>query len=364
MIRQLSGRKLIEVRTKEDGTESYSIHRLLQQKIVLDSGEQLKFDSALRKATRLVKKRFPESPAIQAPAPDNFEKCARYMPHVYSLLRAFIDAEEQFPKFERVKELAELFYDVGFYIWDRRATEYDGLAFLGAAERILDHVKEDENGELRADIHCISGLLRINMGCQQRDESLRRLQLARGIREHIYQKDPTDNNNDILLQNAACDYGILLINKYEYKEAECIFLDCLSRYRIWGSEEDVPFEYSKYYYNTGVVRMWQGDIDEAIRLVHRSVELLKAHNGEEGQYWDNYFMLACLYLQAGTTQSMQKALDLHLLICNAKLDLLGRHSSSTILSTYAVGAMYSHMGDLPTAMYVTPSPPFSLSLEM
>jgi tetratricopeptide (TPR) repeat protein len=349
MIRLLSGRKLIDIKTGIDGGESYKIHRLLQQKIVLDIGAQLKFDSAMRKATRLVRKRFPESPAIQAPAPQNWKMCKEYMPHVFSLLRAYKDAQENFPKFKRSKKLAGLFYDAGFYIWDHQATGHDGLAFLDAGEDILDKLGVDEMAERRADIHCISGLLRNAMGCQQRVESLQRLKRALHIRKHIYdaQMDTYSRTRDVLLQNAATDYGILLLNRYDFLEAEEIFESCLRRYRVWGAEEEIPFEYSKYYYNMGIVRMWQEKPDESIQFLRHSVELVEAAFGKEGQYWDNYFMLACFIRQSG---DMQTSLDMHLEILKARLDQVGKHSKSTILSTYAVGVMYANIGDLPTAM--------------
>jgi len=347
LIRLLGGWKLIEVKIGDDGLESYRIHRLLQQKIVIENAAQLKFDSAMRKATRLVRKRFPESPAIQAPAPYNFSRCKEYMPHVFSLLRAFKDAQENYPGFEQTKELADLFYDAGFYVWDRQATEHDGLAFLDAAEAILDSLGTDPMSERRADIHCMSGLLRITMGCQQREESLRDLKQALNIRQHAYDSYGYTMTRDVLLQNAATDYGILLLNRYDFVQAEHIFEGCLKRYRVWGTEKEMPFEYSKYYYNMGIVRMWQERVEESITFLQRSVDLAEAAFGKEGQYWDNYFMLACFIRQAGDAQ---KALDMHLEILKAKLDQLGKHSKSTILSTYAVGVMYGAVGDLPTAI--------------
>lgn len=353
MTRHLSGRKLIEVRGPEDGGagagESYRIHRLLQRKIILDVGAQLKFDSAMTKATRLVRKRFPRASPTQAPAPQNKQLCKRYMAHAFSLLRAFNEARELFPGIEQTEELAGVFYDAGFYIWDRQATEHDGLAFLDAAESILDSgaVAVGPMDPRRADIHCMSGLLRNTMGCQERDESLRRLKLALDIREHVYNRGPYTRDVDVLLQNAATDYAILLLNGYEFAKAEVIFGKCLAHYRDWGTEEEIPFEYSKYYYNMGVVHLCSGRMDEALAFLRKSVDLVKAFNGEEGQYWDNYFMLACAIRKTG---DIQKALRMHLKTLKEKLDQLGKHSKGTILSTYAVGEMYGHLGDLPAAM--------------
>ncbi|KAK0738770.1 hypothetical protein B0T18DRAFT_433523 [Schizothecium vesticola] len=357
MTRHLSGRKLIEVRGPEDGHaaaaggggESYRIHRLLQRKIILDVGAQLKFDSAMTKATRLVRKRFPRAPPTQAPAPQNKQRCKRYMAHAFSLLRAFNEAKEFFPGIEQTAELAGLFYDAGFYIWDCQATEHDGLAFLDAAESILDsvHVDAGPMDPRRADIHCMSGLLRNSMGCQERDESLRRLRLALDIRMHVYKQGPYTRDVDVLLQNAATDYAILLLNGYGLAKPEVIFGKCLEHYRAWGTEEEIPFEYSKYYYNMGVVHMCSGRMDEAIAFLRKSVDLVKAFNGKEGQYWDNTFMLACAFCATG---NIEKALRKHLRSLTEKLEQLGKHSKRTILSTYAVGEMYGYIGDLPAAI--------------
>jgi len=199
----------------------------------------------------------------------------------------------------------------------------------------------------RADIHCILGLLRSKMGCQERDESVRRLKLALDIRKHVYDRtDPYDRDVDVLLQNSTVDYGILLLNAYDFGRAEAIFEQCLGHYRDWGSEENIPFEYSKYCYNMGVVRLYQSRMYEAIHHLQRSVDL-NAFTGKEGCYWDNYFMLACAIHQSG---DFQTALDMHRKILKSRLEQLGKHSSATILSTYAVAEMYMVMGDFQSAM--------------
>ncbi|KAK0726356.1 hypothetical protein B0T21DRAFT_371426 [Apiosordaria backusii] len=351
MIRALEGRKLIEVRSTEDGKESYRIHRELQRKIIIDIGLQLKFDSAMRKATRLVRKRFPKAPPEQTPAPENREMCKEYMPHISSLHRAFEEGERTFPGFERLEELADLFYDAGFYIWDSQAEGHNSLELLDAAERIHDnkHPRTDPMAPRRADIHCISGLLRYAMGCQEREETRRRLELARNIRKYVYVQSKT-KENDVLLQNAATDYGLVLLNQYEFEDAEKIFDHCLEHYREWDTEDKIPFEYSKYYYNMGVVRMCQEKLDESIQFLQRSVELVESAFGKVTQYWDNYFMLACAIRQAGGKENYKRSLGMHLEIREARLNSAGKHSKGAILSTFAVGGMYVELDDLPKAI--------------
>ncbi|KAK4166348.1 hypothetical protein QBC43DRAFT_313485 [Cladorrhinum sp. PSN259] len=350
MIRHLAGRKLIEIKEREENgvkTEAYRIHRLLQEKIVMEVGVQLKFDSAMRKATRLVRKVFPKAPVIQEPAPQNWKACKSYMPHIYSLNRAFKAASALFPGFQRTEELADLFYDAGFYIWDRQQTESDGLDFLETAEKILDKLGVDSNSPRRADIHCMCGLLRNTMGCQYRDESFTRLQLALDIRKHLFRSQDYDRTRDVLFQNAGTDFAILLLNRYDFEQAELIFTKCLERYRSWDTEDKIPFEYSKYYYNMGIVRVCQGKLEEATRLLQRSVELTERAFGKQSQYWANYFMLACSIRLSG---DVQRALEMHLEILKANITQMGKHSKSTILSTFAVGVMYRYVGDFPKAI--------------
>ncbi|KAK0701075.1 hypothetical protein B0H67DRAFT_650575 [Lasiosphaeris hirsuta] len=97
----------------------------------------------------------------------------------------------------------------------------------------------------------------------------------------------------------------------------------------------------------GIVRMWQQEMDEAIQFLRRSAALVEAAFGKRGQYWDNLFMLACCFHQSGAAQT---SLDTHLEILQAKLDLLGKHTKSTLLSMYAVGTVYASLGDTPTTI--------------
>ncbi|KAI0127980.1 hypothetical protein BJ170DRAFT_397576 [Xylariales sp. AK1849] len=343
MISQLSGRKLIRVRQREDGKETYNIHRLLQEKILLDVGGLDKFSDIFGKAYCLVRRRYPRASPIQAPEPKKWTECKEYMPHVFSLHRA-LKATTQI---EPTLELAQLFYDAGFHVWERQASEYDALSFLETAENILDAISFDSNAKIRADINCIAGLTYSSMGCTERTESLKRLETALRIRQTIFDANTNDRTSDVLLRNAATDYGISLLNDNAFDRAGEIFAECRERYLTWGTEEEIPFEYSKYYKNTGMVLMWQGKMSEATKSIERSVELIEKASGQAWQYWGYQFIRACVLLQAGDVQG---ALELHLKTLSARLDLSGKHSQSTILSTYAVGAMYHHIGDLPTAI--------------
>ena len=353
MIDQLSGRKLIAVVRDETGNETYSIHRLLQTKILSDMdsykiGETFgyKFSETFQSALFLIRKKYPPASPIQVPEPAKWADCEKYMLHVSSLHRIY----QEYNHTKRIwptLNLAELFYNAGFHVWERQTTAYDGLSFLKCAEEQLDAIDFDPNGKLRADIHSIAGIYYNGAGSAFRDESIRKAQAALRIRQVIYESNPEDNDSDVLLRNAANDLASCLLNKNEYEEAGKLLEGCLEQYRTWGTEDDIPFEYAKYYNCNAFVQMRHGNYQDAIESMEKCVELAAKHSTQTWQYWQYKFSLACIIHQSGNSQ---KALEIHLETLNGRLDLFGQHDQNTIFSTYAVGAMYHHLKAVPTAM--------------
>lgn len=340
MIHELSGRRLIAVRQLPNGGEAYNIHRLLQQKVLMDM-EDLGFVGAYRKAFRLIRKRFPVADTQQVPDPISWAACSEYMPHIFTLHRVHVQSPPPASTMEmNPVEIAELFYDAGFYIWSSQTNSYDGLSFLRSAAATLDDSGYDKNAKIRADILCVHGLLLLNMGCVERSEGPKLLKQALDIRQRIYQEDTTSRDGDVLLQNAANDWALCLLNDHKFQEAGGIIKKCRDRYRLWGSEEENPFENSKYYGNYSVVLMWMGDLDEAIRFQERALQLTEQFAGRNAQYYRRAFMLGCYFVQKG---DFHRALEQHLEVLTARLEMQGKHHESTMLSMYAVGATYHHL---------------------
>ncbi|KAK0711893.1 hypothetical protein B0H67DRAFT_555798 [Lasiosphaeris hirsuta] len=349
MIEQLDRQKLISIKMN-DGEPAYSIHRVLQQKIQFDL-DDYSFADAFRKAFRLIRKRFPRADSQQVPDPEDMEECSRYMPHIYNFHQIFTEhfKDHMATPMGGVQpiELSELFYDAGFYVWGGQTTAYKGLPFLETADKILDDMKAQPNDKVRADIHCMTGLLLLNMGYEERARGTKRLKEAWEIRKAIYIEDGT-RDNDVLSQNAANDYCLCLMNSYRFEEAGTILKGCLERYQtVFGPESENPFEYSKYYGNFSIILLWEGKIEEATQSIEKSLVLTERFGGKNSQYYRRLFMLACTYLQAGDTQ---KAFDMHLKVLDARVELQGKHHENTILSMYAVGAMYHYLGDVDNAI--------------
>ncbi|KXJ88488.1 hypothetical protein Micbo1qcDRAFT_197288 [Microdochium bolleyi] len=346
MINELVGRRLISVKEGLRGP-IYIIHRLLAAKILLDM-DDYGFVDAFRKIFRLIRKRFPVADRQQVPNSRNWPTCKEYIPHVFTLHRIFLQNKKNLTSLADPSpaEIASLFYDAGFYLWASQIASYDSHAFLRTAEEILQAAGVDFEPTIQANIHCIMGMLLLNMGVMERREGLRRLKAAYGIRRKIFTQDPT-HNNDVLVQNAANDYALCLLNEHKFEQAGELFLKCRKRYLIWGEEESNPFENSKYYGNYALVHMWRGDMERAIQFQKRSIELIEKFSGRTNSYWRKVFMLACILLQ---NDDMQNALNVFLEVLTARLDILGQHHTETILATYAVGATYGHIGDPYTAI--------------
>ncbi|KAK3368627.1 nb-arc and tpr domain-containing protein [Podospora didyma] len=344
MIHQLSRQRLITIKQVEDG-DAYFIHRVLQQKILFDL-DDFSFADAFRKAFRLIRKKYPRAYPTQVPITEDMDTCRKYMPHLHSFHQAY---QEHFSDHkvaplgrEKLVKLAELFYDAGFYVWGAQTTAYDGLTYLESADQILNDIHFDPDDKLRADIHCMMGLLLLNMGYAERRKGTARLKSALHIREKIYEKDKT-YDNDVLYQNAANDYALCLMNQYHFDEAGRMMRNCFERYKVWGPEEENPFENSKFYGNNCIVLLWENQIEKAIWSAERSLKYTETFTGgKRSQYYRRLFLLACILLQKGDVQG---ALNKHMETLDARLEIHGKHHEFTILSTYAVGAAFHYLGD-------------------
>lgn len=270
------------------------------------------------------------------------------MPHISSLHRVYTKMAPSILMVDPApREIADLFYDAGFYIWARGTTAYDCIPFLKTTERILDRIGVDANEKIRADILCLIGLQLLGSGCLERRRGLDLLKDAWEIRKVIYNGDP-QYDNDVLLQNAAIDYSIALLNEHEFRKAGSIIKQCRTRYLEWGPESKNPFENSKYYAHYCVVLMVEGKMAEAVKLAETAVDLTLEFSKTENTalYYERVFMLACILLQAG---EYQKALDKHLEVLKARMEMYGKLHEFTIQSIYAVGGMYHQLGYLTTA---------------
>jgi len=340
MIAELSGRRLVQVKAKGD-KQTLSIHRLLQENVLHDL-EIEALNDIFGKAFCLVRKQYPRASPIQVPEPGKASACKEYTPHVLSLRRAYDTTGAIEPKLD----LAELFYDAGFHIWELQTAPDEGILYLETAERILDELNYQSHAKIRADIHTAISLLYSVIGIRFRNENFHRLKDALIIRQKVQEHDKLSRENDILCTNAASDLGYYLIDIWDCDEASKLFQSCYRKYQEWGIETEYPFEYTKYYFNSARLCMLRGSYPKAVGLFHRAIELSEKALGKTWLYLLVKFNLACTLAQEGDLQS---ALDLHSEVFDAREKAMGKYDSATMMSSYAIGALHYYLGDLSKA---------------
>ena len=124
----------------------------------------------------------------------------------------------------------------------------------------------------------------------------------------------------LALYNSWMEYAISLLHYHRYDEAEPIIEACYRKYAEWGDERKIPFEYAKYYHKIALVRIYQGDFEDAIRLATRGADLV-SQTGYELFETRLRFDLACIILQSG---DVDKALQTHREIFHFRLENLGQ----------------------------------------
>ena len=333
MKRSLVDRRLVQAKDIE-GEPCLTLHRSLQRSIRETAAKtpgkpQEIFDQALT----LVRKVFPDSSAIQVPEPQKWREHQRLLPHVVSLQTAFNEAQEAV---QGSKIFARLLSDAGMNQWEQGFTR-DGLLLLKTAEQVLDAISYKKNGTMRADINVVVALMYDNTGISTRAESLRRREQTLNIRtQRIGNLKEVSQTEAILLYNAQMDYVVSLLQYNRYREAEPILERCLERYHEWGTPEEIPFEYAKYYHNMSFVRMYQQRWEEAIRVGKLGVRYMRM-SGNEALTLRFEFDLACITLQSGLADS---ALELHKQVLEQRIIVCGKTNENTLASYYALGTLH------------------------
>ena len=341
MISELTRRNIITVHT-QNGEETLFIHRTLQGKILQDlDKEPRKREEVFLQAFALIRKKFPLPSPIQVPEPAKWPACKKYLPHVLHIENV---ATNLLPSITPSVDLARLLSDGGINLWERGMTS-EGLRLLKSAETILDRLKCEES-HLRANIHVIINLLIQDCDLTRFEESRDRIRRALKIRLDHQMQSRTGHysrNDGILLHNAWSDYGCVLLQYNEYEKAEPMFEKCLVKYREWGTEAEIPYEYYKYNHHMAFCRMYQHDFVKAIDLAEKSVELIRLATGQSSATSKTISDLACIVLQSG---DITRALSLYREVLESNLRLHGKSNFLTLQSYYAVGVVNAYAGDL------------------
>jgi hypothetical protein len=367
MITDLTSRKLVSVK-KQDNREFFSVHRLLQHRLLQDLEENVQErDAIFNLAFELIRERLPR-PSLDAPDSVNWTVFKQYLPHVLTMQRIY---DAGMPMIQPFVKLSELFRDGGIHLW-QRGLIYDGLRLLNSAEAILDRIgvcncencRNCNKDQLRIDINIGTALLIQYFGISHRAESKKRFGKILEIRRKLASAAAPDSltkEDEIILCSASADYANALLQFNSYQEAEPIYQECHAKYQQWGTEDDIDlsFEYAKFNHHTAFCSMFHRDFDGARALAQKAIELISRQAGQPQLMLRFKFDLGCIVLQSGDAE---QALEIQEQILNTRLHMQGNGKANyfTLQSYYAVGAIYAHLGRLDQAEYVRLECPFPI----
>ena len=236
-------------------------------------------------------------------------------------------------------DFAHILSDMGTYMWHAGLVD-DGSEALETAEHILDERGVREVDPLRGDILGNLGILSGFAGVSQRREGMERRLKALKIRKEVYDGIPDkkitqDDRARLYIAESDVAYGYL--QEEEFDKVEEIMERCLTQYKTWGSEDEIPYEYAKYYYLISFVRASQGSIEDAVRESRRGVELVTKSAGAEHsvtQLWK--FSLANLLYHSG---DMSESLRINEDVLATRRRACGEFNAFTLESYSTCGAL-------------------------
>jgi tetratricopeptide (TPR) repeat protein len=145
-------------------------------------------------------------------------------------------------------------------------------------EKLLDRQGHPKISRLRADILVIIGLCSDFMAITKRQEGLEIRQQCVEIREQCYAqiKDGDVTLDDkILLYNSYTDLVCSQQQINDFEGARKNLELCFERYQEWGTEDDIPYEYSKYYNQMAYVLLHENDCAKAVEFAKKGYELVE-----------------------------------------------------------------------------------------
>lgn len=119
------------------------------------------------------------------------------------------------------------------------------------------------------------------------------------------------------------------------------------KYQSWGNEDDVPFEYAKYYQLSTFIQMTNGQQTEALATSRKGVEAVgKAASANSPIYQSARFFLAHLMSHAG---NLEECLKVNEDVLRGRKRLCGEFNHFTLESCSMCAELLLRQGDLDKA---------------
>ncbi|KAI0855114.1 hypothetical protein F4860DRAFT_521970 [Xylaria cubensis] len=347
IIKDLRTRQLIKRERSGPNSFHLSIHRTTQLCILNSlSDNTLRRKVVFDQAFNAIKQQLPEPSRIRAPQPESAGQYQTYIPHILSVYGHSVWPE---PPIDLPIDLAKTIAECGTFMWHNRQFP-DGEKALLASKDILKSHNYDSMDPLYGDINSTLSSIYDFIGVSRRKESSQLRASAFEIRAKEWASIPDlsrttkDHNRFIASKSSLAIHLLHADDPAKAQEALDLSEVCLQAYKIWGSEQQIPFEYAKYYHITATALAQLGRIREGLERAERASKLMRAHSGPlEHLTLMMDFMLGNLYYFSG---NIDRALTINERVLDLRRTVSGEVSIETFESYSMTGYLYFLVGRL------------------
>jgi hypothetical protein len=224
--------------------------------------------------------------------------------------------------------------------WDQGMNR-EGLNNVQTADLVIENDLTDlKFSSLKADNDSLIAVT-MERGIGEREEALKRrigvLRLRLKLKEDSVS---ITRDEEIKLYNAHSDLAFSLLEYNDYVQAQRLLDTCHAKYEEWGNEQEIPYEYVKYYNGMASIQMLQGHFEKAEYWAKEAAYLAgKMGNNSGVLKWQ--FLRASIMLQRGKTE---RARDLHIEVRDARKQRAGVYNELYLESCYAVAVIQESLG--------------------
>jgi hypothetical protein len=295
----------------------------------------------------LLRRGCPLVSPLDIPEPEKWPEFERYVPQILSVRSHCLWPD---PPIQPPIDFADLLSDLATYMW------HAGLAEAGhdALETVVDvydreHVPEQD--ERRSNVYSRLGILISFNGVSDREETLKYRLKAMDIRQKAFDKIPKNKvtrEDEMRLFNVKSDLAFTFLHEERFTDLEPIMDKCYEKYRAWDEEEEnIPYEYAKYYLLMSFVRMWQKQPEVAVQFSRRGADLVELAAGVAHpmtQLWR--FALGTILYHAG---ALQRAWEIQEGVRKDRINVCGEFNHYTLESYSTCAALLMRLDRLDEA---------------
>ncbi|KAF7676169.1 hypothetical protein GT037_005674 [Alternaria burnsii] len=285
--RDLGRRQLFKRFDSPDGVQ-YSVHRSLQKNILHGFQQDKDPDKRRRifeEVFAMINQQLPPASRLQQNESDIWPVYHKFVPQVVSVMT---NSRWPDPPLELNLKFAKMLSNVGTYLWHTGQFRDCEIAMEEAETALLKQDDQFKNSpefeELISDIYLVTGIVADCVGVSKRKESLQHREELLRLRNNELDRIPVDQrttDDEIRWGNAKGDLACAYFQRDRYAEAKVLMEELLVYYRKWGTENQYPFEYSKYYHHSAFILMTEGQPRQALDYVRKSLNLELQHAGSE-----------------------------------------------------------------------------------